>query len=85
MAVPYDERYEYERRRSPWKWVLLALLIIAAAVVIGFFALGGTADVDTEGDLEVPGVDVDVNSPDVTVETDEAPPAEADAEDPDGG
>jgi len=71
--------YAEERRGSPvWK-VLLVLLILAAAAVIAFFAFGGSADVDTEGDLEVPEVDVDVNAPDVDVDSEDAPPAEADA------
>lgn len=75
-----DRRFYNERpRRSPvWK-VLLVLLILAAGAVIAFFALGGTADVDTEGDLEIPEIDVDVNAPDVDIDSEEAPPADADA------
>jgi hypothetical protein len=77
-----DDRrfYTEERRTNPvWK-VLLVLLILAAAAVIAFFAFGGSADVDTEGDLEIPEVDVDVNAPDVDVDSEEAPPADAEAE-----
>jgi len=77
--VVSDEREVEVGRRHPfWKGVLVVLILVAAAV-IAFFALGGTIDVDTQGDLEVPEVDVDVNAPDVNVDSDEAPPAEADA------
>ena len=67
-------------RRSPIWTVLLILLILAVAAVIAFFAFGGSADIDTEGDLEVPEVDVDVNAPDVNVDSEEAPPADAEAD-----
>lgn len=74
-----DRRFYAEDRPNPiWK-VLLVLLILAAAAVIAFFAFGGSADVDTEGDLEIPEVDVDVNAPDVDVDSQEAPPADAEA------
>lgn len=69
---------EGRRRGGAGRW-LLVLLAIAALVVAGFFLLGGSADVDTKGDLEVPEVDVDINNPDVDVTTEEAPPASADA------
>lgn len=73
-----ERRDEYERRSGAAR-VLIILLAIAAIVVAGFFLLGGSADVDSEGDLEVPEVDVDVNAPDVDATTEEAPPASADA------
>ncbi len=75
-----DEReiYTVERRGGPMRWVLA--LILVAAVAVGIFLLmGGSADVDTEGKLEVPEVDVDVNAPDVDVTTEPAPPASAEA------
>jgi hypothetical protein len=76
--------YAEDRRGSPvWK-ILLVLLVLAAAAAIAFFALGGDADVDTEGDLEVPEVDVDVNAPEVDVNSEEAPPADAEANAEDG-
>lgn len=63
-------------RGGAGRW-FLALLVIAVLAVAAFFAFGGDADVDTKGDLEVPEVDVDVNTPEV--DTEEAPPASADA------
>lgn len=55
-----------------WLWALLALLVIAAIVIIGFFALGGDVDSDSEGqldvDVETPETDVDVDGPDVDAE-----------------
>lgn len=77
-----DDRVVEERyveRRSGVGRALLILLAIAAVAVLAFFLLGGSADVDSEGDVEVPEVDVDVNAPDVDVSTSEAPPASADA------
>ena len=59
--------------------ILLFLVIVVAFAVGGFFLLGGSADVDTKGDLEVPEVDVDVNVPEVDVNSEDAPPASADA------
>lgn len=57
------------RRGGPLKW-LLALLVIAALAIGGFFLLGGDVDVDTDGgNIEAPSVDVDVDSPDVSVNT----------------
>lgn len=54
-----------------WMW-LLAALVIAALVVIGFFALGGDVDADQEGELDVnvetPETDVDVDGPDIDAE-----------------
>lgn len=54
-----------------WIW-LLAALVIAALVLIGFFALGGDVDADQEGELDVnvetPETDVDVEGPDVDAE-----------------
>jgi hypothetical protein len=76
-----DERethYVERPRGGAMRWIL-AILVVTAAIVIGFLLLGGSADVDTEGDLEVPEVDVDVNAPDVDVSTEEAPPADAEA------
>lgn len=72
------EERTYERRGGAGR-VLLVLLVIAALAIGAWFLLGGSADVDTEGDLEVPEVDVDVNNPDVDVDSSEAPPASADA------
>ena len=74
-----DERRDQEPRSGRAGRILLFLLIVGALVVGGFFLLGGSADVDTEGDLEVPEVDVDVNTPDVNVNSEDAPPASADA------
>ena len=68
-----------ERRRGGGGRVLLVLVLIAALAVAAFFILGGSADVDTKGNLEVPEVDVDVNAPDVDVTSSDAPPASADA------
>lgn len=73
-----EEHYVEERRGGPIRW-LLVLLMIAALVLGGFWLLGGEADVDTEGDFEVPEVDVDINTPDVDVDSEEAPPASAEA------
>jgi hypothetical protein len=70
-----------ERRRGGAGTALLVLVVIAALAVGAFFAFSGSADVDTEGDLEVPEVDVDVNAPDVDVTTNGAPPGSADAGD----
>lgn len=78
-VVDERETYYVERPRGgAMRWIL-AILVVTAAIVIGFLLLGGSADVDTEGDLEVPEVDVDVNAPDVDVSTEEAPPADAEA------
>lgn len=74
-----DDRVIEAPRRGGVGRALLILLVIAALAVGAFFAFGGSVDVDTDGDLEVPEVDVDVNAPDVNVDTDEAPPASADA------
>lgn len=76
-----DVRYveiDGHRGSRAMRWIL-ALLVIAALAIGAFFLLGGTADVDTKGDLEVPEVDVDVNAPDVNVDSEQAPPASADA------
>jgi hypothetical protein len=78
------ERRYVERRRGRAGQVLLLLVVVLAIAIGTFFLLGGSADVDTEGDLDVPEVDVDVNAPEVDVTTEEAPPASADASDPDG-
>ncbi len=78
------ERHYGERRRGRAGQVLLLLVVVLAIAIGTFFLLGGSADVDTEGDLDVPEVDVDVNAPEVDVTTEEAPPASADASDPDG-
>jgi len=56
---------------NSWMKWLLAALAVLALVVIGFFALGGDADVDIDGgniDIDVPEVDVDVDAPDIDVE-----------------
>lgn len=74
--IVVDERYTEERRGGAGRWFLV-LLVVAILAVGAFFLLGGEADVDTEGDLEVPEVDVDVNTPDV--DSEDAPPASADA------
>ena len=62
-------------------WIVLAILAVIAIAVIAFFALGGDADVDTEGDLQVPETDVDIEPPDVDadIDTEEGGDAEADA------
>lgn len=76
-----DVRYvEVDSRRGSgaMRWIV-GLLIIAALAVGAFFLFGGSADVDTTGDLEIPAVDVDVNAPDVNVDSEQAPPASADA------
>ena len=77
-----DERVVIEERRrgGAGKWILV-LALLAALAVGAFFLLGGSADVDTKGELQVPNVDVDVNAPDVSVDTQDAPPASANAED----
>jgi len=46
------------------KW-LLGALAVAALVIIGFFALGGDADLDMDSgdvDVDLPAVDVDVDA-----------------------
>jgi hypothetical protein len=68
-----------ERRGGGAGRVLLILLAVAAVAVAAFFAFGGSADVDSEGSLEVPEVDVDVNAPDIDVNSEEAPTAPVDA------
>lgn len=75
-----EVRYIDDDRRGggAMRWIL-ALLVIAALAIGAFFLFGGSADVDTEGDLQVPKVDVDVNAPNVDVDSEEAPPASADA------
>lgn len=73
-----DDHIDEPRRGGAMRWVL-AILVILAIVVIGFFALGGDIDFDSEGELEVPEMDVDVNPPDIDVDSEEAPPADADA------
>lgn len=76
-----DERVVIEDRRGGGAGkVLLVLAVLAALAVGAFFALGGSADVDTEGDVEVPEVDVDVNAPEVDVDAEDAPPASAEAD-----
>lgn len=75
-----DERGDRGPRTGQSGRILLFLLVVGALVVGGFFLLGGSADVDTEGDIEVPEVDLDVNAPDVDVNSEDAPPASADAE-----
>ncbi len=49
--------------------------MLAALAVAVWFALGGDADVDTEGqfDVDVPAVDADVEAPDVDVEGGDLP------------
>jgi len=52
------------------KW-LVAALAVTALVIIGFFALGGDADVDLDPgnvDIDAPSLDVDVDAPDVDVD-----------------
>lgn len=78
LERPHDQP---PRRRTGQ--MLLLLVVVVAIALATFFLLGGSADVDTEGDLEVPEVDVDVNAPEVDVSTEEAPPASADANDGD--
>ena len=77
--VVTEERAVETPRRGRFGRFLLILLVIVALAIGAFFALGGSADVDTEGDFEVPEVDVDVNTPDVDVDKEEAPPASAEA------
>jgi anti-sigma regulatory factor (Ser/Thr protein kinase) len=91
QEAPVMARHEYlvddddrviersDRRGGGVGRILLLLLAIGAVAVAAFFLFGGSADVDSEGDLEVPEVDVDVNAPDVNVDSEEAPPASADA------
>lgn len=74
--VIVEEGHIERRRGGAGRW-FLALLVIAALSVAAFFAFGGSADIDTEGDLEVPEVDIDLNAPDV--DTEDAPPASAEA------
>lgn len=80
--ISLERRYD-EPRKGRAGQALLLLVVVVAIAIAAFFLLGGSADVDTEGDLEVPEVDVDVNAPEVDVSTEEAPPASADASDPD--
>ena len=80
-----EERRYVEPRRSHVGRIILILLVIAALAIAAFFVLGGSADVDTKGDLEIPEVDVDVNAPDVDVNSEPAPPASADANKTDEG
>lgn len=71
------------RDDNDWMKWLLGALAVAALVVIGFFALGGDADVDTNPgsiDIEAPEIDADVDAPDIDVDVDIDPAnAEADA------
>lgn len=75
--------YGPDRRRSPWGWLLALLAAIAVAVVL-FFALGGDADVDTDGgnvDVQTPDVDADVDAPNVDADVDiDEGDADADAD-----
>lgn len=67
----HDTRADRSSGSKWWIW-LLAALVIAALVVIGFFALGGDVDADQEGELDVnvetPETDVDVEGPDIDAE-----------------
>ena len=74
--VVVEERYVERPRGGAGRWIL-GLLVVIALGIGAFFLLGGEADVDTEGDVEIPEVDVDVNAPDVDAE--DAPPASAEA------
>jgi hypothetical protein len=74
-----EEHYVEERRGGgPIRW-LIGLLLIAALAMGAFWLLGGDADIDTKGGFDVPEVDVDVNPPNVDVDTEQAPPATAEA------
>ena len=80
--LDYDDRVVVEERRGGGAGKIVLILAVLAALAVGaFFVLGGSADVDTKGDVQVPEVDVDVNAPDVDVDTKDAPPASANAED----
>src|SRR3546814_13872567 len=80
---PLDKRHGRDKSSRLGK-VLVALLVVAVIAVIAFFALGGSVDFDSEGDLEVPDVDMDVNPPDLAVDIEETPPASAEAADGQG-
>lgn len=63
-------------------WIILAVVVIIVLAIIAFFALGGDADVDSEGDFEVPETDIDIEPPDVEgdVNVEEGGDAEAEVE-----
>ncbi len=64
--------YERDRGRSPWAWIIGAVVVVAAVVGL-FFALGGDADVDVDGgdvDVQTPDIDADVDAPNVDADVD---------------
>src|SRR3546814_16806223 len=63
---PLDKRHGRDKRSRLGK-VLVALLVVAVIAGIASFALGGSVDLDSEGDLDVPAVDLDVHTPDLDV------------------
>jgi len=75
--------------------LLVALLVIIVIAVIAFFALGGDAEVDDDGDVnieapdvELPDIDVNVDNsdtPDVNVEGGEAPDVDVEEGNVEGG
>jgi hypothetical protein len=70
-------------RRRTGLWILIGVLVVAAIAAILFFALGGDADVDTQGgdvDIEAPETDVDVDAPDIDAEAPDVELPEVDIE-----
>lgn len=62
-------------------WIVLAILAVIVIVVVAFFALGGDADVDSEGgDIDLPETDVDVEPPDIEGDVDAEEGGDAEAE-----
>jgi hypothetical protein len=89
MAVREREVYRDDEpaapppeRRSP---VGIIVAVILAVLIIGailFFVLGGEVDVDTEGDLEIPETDIDIDPPEIENTDDgiEVTPGDAEAD-----
>jgi hypothetical protein len=78
----YDPNREPDKRRTGLG-ILIAVLVAGAIAVLLFFALGGDADVDTEGgdiDVEAPETDVDVDAPDIDAEAPDVELPEVDIE-----
>jgi hypothetical protein len=52
-------------------WIVLGLIAAIVIAVVLFFALGGDADVDSDGgdiDVEAPQTDVDIDPPEIDAE-----------------
>ena len=70
-TVVADRKVVTTNDRNPWtNWVLAAVAALVI-VVVGFFALGGDADLDIDNgniDIEAPAADLDVEAPDIDVD-----------------